>query len=55
MRVRDRLRKAWCTFLDPALMAAIKSNQTSCISSGCHQTVHDLATLKNQKFWNGGN
>jgi hypothetical protein len=36
---------------DPALMAAIKSNQTSCISSGCHQTVHDIATLKKQKFW----
>lgn len=40
---------------DPALMASIKSNQTSCISSGCHQTVHDVATLKDQKFWNGGN
>jgi len=38
---------------DPALMAAIKSNQTSCISSGCHQTVHDLATLNEQKFWKG--
>ena len=40
---------------DPALMAAIKSNQTSCISSGCHQPVHDVATLGEQKFWKGAN
>jgi hypothetical protein len=38
-----------------ALMASIKANQTSCISSGCHQTVHDLATLGDQKFWKGAN
>jgi cytochrome c-type protein NapC len=36
---------------DPAVMAAIKSNQTSCLSSGCHQTVHDVANLANAKFW----
>jgi cytochrome c-type protein NapC len=36
---------------DPAVMAAIKSNQTSCLSSGCHQTVHDVANLANTKFW----
>ena len=36
---------------DPALMAAIKSNQTSCVSAGCHQTVHDVRTLDEQKFW----
>lgn len=40
---------------DPALMAAIKSNQTSCISGGCHQPVHDVATLGEQKFWKGAN
>lgn len=39
---------------DPALMAAIKSNQTSCVSAGCHQTVHDVRTLDEQKFWKGG-
>jgi cytochrome c-type protein NapC len=38
---------------DPALMAAIKSNQTSCVSSGCHETVHDVRTLNEQKFWKG--
>ena len=36
---------------DPALMAAIKSNQTSCLSSGCHQTVHDVAHVANLKLW----
>jgi len=40
---------------DPALMAAIKSNQTSCVSSGCHQTVHDVATVNEQKMWKGSN
>jgi len=38
---------------DPTLMEAIKSNQTSCISSGCHETVHDVRTLNEQKFWKG--
>jgi cytochrome c-type protein NapC len=36
---------------DPAIMAAIKSNQTSCVSSGCHQSVHDVAHLGEMKFW----
>ncbi len=36
---------------DPAVMAAIKSNQTSCLSSGCHQTVHEVAHLGEVKFW----
>jgi len=36
---------------DPSIMAAIKANETSCMSSGCHQTVHDVATLPQQKFW----
>jgi hypothetical protein len=40
---------------DAALMASIKANHTSCISSGCHQTVHDIATLGDQKFWKGAN
>jgi len=26
----------------------------SCISSGCHEVVHDVKDLKNSKFWNGG-
>ena len=36
---------------DPAIMAAIKSNQLSCTSSGCHQNVHDVAHLSQMKFW----
>jgi cytochrome c-type protein NapC len=36
---------------DPAVMSAIKSNQTSCLSSGCHQTVHDVENLAKAKYW----
>ncbi len=36
---------------DPNLMLAIKTNKMSCISSGCHDTVHNVATLKDAKFW----
>jgi cytochrome c-type protein NapC len=34
-----------------ALMDSLKSNQMSCISSGCHDTVHNVATLNQAKFW----
>jgi cytochrome c-type protein NapC len=34
-----------------ALMDSLKSNQMSCISSGCHDTVHAVATLNKVKFW----
>jgi nitrate/TMAO reductase-like tetraheme cytochrome c subunit len=37
--------------LDPATLPAIKSNKLSCISSGCHATVHDVANLSKQTFW----
>jgi len=40
---------------DPATLPAIKSNQLSCLSSGCHDTAHDLAHLKGAKFWEKGN
>lgn len=36
---------------DPDLLPAIKSNQKSCLSSGCHDTVHNIAGLKDAKFW----
>lgn len=36
---------------DPGTLPAIKSNQLSCISSGCHEITHDLAHLKDAKFW----
>ncbi len=39
---------------DPATLPAIKSNQLSCMSSGCHEVVHDIAHLNDAKFWKGG-
>jgi cytochrome c-type protein NapC len=39
---------------DPATLPAIKSNQLSCLSSGCHEVTHDLAHLKEAKMWKGG-
>jgi nitrate/TMAO reductase-like tetraheme cytochrome c subunit len=35
----------------PDMMAKIKSNQVSCVSSGCHNIVHDVSTLKDATFW----
>src|SRR6266571_4692183 len=40
---------------DPDLLPALKANKTSCISSGCHGVVHDVASLKDAKLWRGGN
>jgi len=34
-----------------AMMDSLKSNQTSCLSSGCHDTAHDIANLSHAKFW----
>jgi nitrate/TMAO reductase-like tetraheme cytochrome c subunit len=34
-----------------AVMDDIKSNQLSCISSGCHDTVHNISQLSHVKFW----
>jgi cytochrome c-type protein NapC len=36
---------------DPTIMASIKSNGLSCMSSGCHQNVHDVAHLGEKKLW----
>ena len=35
----------------PGLLNRIKSNQLSCTSSGCHEFIHDVASLKDAKFW----
>ncbi len=35
----------------PGLMAAILSDQKSCLSSGCHDTVHDIKDLGYASFW----
>jgi cytochrome c-type protein NapC len=34
-----------------AIMDSLKSNQLSCVSSGCHDTAHDIANLGQEKFW----
>ena len=36
---------------DPEIMADIKSNKMSCLSSGCHETAHNLSQLGNVKYW----
>lgn len=33
------------------LMEPIKSNELSCLSSGCHENVHAVAHLSEMKFW----
>ncbi|HKW31639.1 MAG TPA: NapC/NirT family cytochrome c [Candidatus Acidoferrum sp.] len=38
---------------DPDLLPAVKANKTSCISSGCHDTLHGIGTLKDAKLWKG--
>jgi nitrate/TMAO reductase-like tetraheme cytochrome c subunit len=34
-----------------AVMDDIKSNQLSCVSSGCHDMVHNVAGLDHLKYW----
>jgi cytochrome c-type protein NapC len=34
-----------------AMLDSLKSNQTSCLTSGCHDTAHDVSNLSHQKFW----
>lgn len=36
---------------DPETMPAIKSNKLSCMSSGCHDTVHNVSGLEKVKYW----
>ena len=37
-----------------ALHDDLVSNQMSCLTSGCHDTVHNIAGLDKVKFWTGG-
>jgi nitrate/TMAO reductase-like tetraheme cytochrome c subunit len=37
----------------PEMMRQIVSNQISCMTSKCHDTVHDVGTLKDATFWKG--
>lgn len=36
---------------EQGLLQKIKSNQTSCLSSGCHDSVHNIEDLKQATFW----
>ena len=38
---------------DPDLLPAVKANKMSCLSSGCHDVVHNVRQLSNVKFWKG--
>jgi nitrate/TMAO reductase-like tetraheme cytochrome c subunit len=38
----------------PEMMKQIISNQLSCMTSKCHDTIHDVGTLKDATFWKGG-
>ncbi len=37
----------------PDLLAKVKSGELSCMSSNCHDIIHDVATLKDAAFWKG--
>ncbi len=37
-----------------AIMDSLKSNDMSCLTSGCHDTAHDVANLGHEKFWKPG-
>jgi cytochrome c-type protein NapC len=39
--------------IDSAMRDDLVSNQTSCVSSGCHETIHNVASLGTAKFWKG--
>jgi len=38
---------------DPDLLPALKANKLSCVSSGCHEVVHNVGTLSKVKMWDG--
>src|SRR6202165_5948875 len=38
---------------DPDLLPALKANKISCLSSGCHDVVHNVGQLDKVKFWKG--
>ena len=38
---------------DPDLLPGVKANKLSCISSGCHEVAHNVATLNKVKMWKG--
>jgi len=39
---------------DPEIIKSIKEDKLSCVSSGCHETTHDIKNLDKAKFWPAG-
>ena len=37
-----------------AMMDSLKSEQASCLTSGCHDTAHDISNLNHLKMWRRG-
>ena len=37
-----------------SMMDALISNETSCLTSGCHDTAHDVANISHEKVWKPG-
>ena len=35
----------------PDMLQAVKDSRVSCISSGCHDSIHELGDLNGAKFW----
>jgi cytochrome c-type protein NapC len=35
----------------PELLQSVKSGQKSCLSSGCHDIIHEVGSLKDAAFW----
>ncbi len=38
---------------DASMFASMKSNDLSCMTSGCHDVVHDVNDLEDMDFWEG--
>lgn len=38
---------------DPTTLAKVKTNELSCLTSGCHNTTHNISKLGEAKFWEG--
>jgi hypothetical protein len=36
------------------LLTRVKAGRLSCMSNGCHDTIHDVASLKDAPMWKGG-
>lgn len=37
--------------VDPTTLPLVKAGKLSCLSSGCHETTHNIKGLKDAKFW----